>query len=36
MPAFGSDKLSDEQLDDLLTYLETLQGNKPAQSEGNR
>jgi putative heme-binding domain-containing protein len=36
MPTFGSDKLSDEQLDDLLTYLETLQGNKPAQSEGNR
>jgi putative heme-binding domain-containing protein len=26
MPTFGSDKLSDEQLDDLLTYLETLQG----------
>ena len=36
MPTFGSDKLSDEQLDDVLTYLETLQGNKPAQSEGNR
>ena len=36
MPTFGSDKLSDEQLDDLLTYLETLQGNKPASSEGNR
>jgi putative heme-binding domain-containing protein len=36
MPTFGSDKLSDEQLDDLLTYLETLQGNTPAQSEGNR
>jgi mono/diheme cytochrome c family protein len=26
MPTFGSDKISDEQLDDLLTYLETLQG----------
>ena len=36
MPIFGSDKLSDEQLDDVLTYLETLQGNKPASSDGNR
>ena len=36
MPTFGSDKLSDEQLDDLLTYLESLPGNKPASSEGNR
>ncbi len=35
MPVFGSDKLSDEQLDDVLTYLETLQGNKPGSSDGN-
>jgi putative heme-binding domain-containing protein len=35
MPTFGSDKLSNEQLDDLLTYLETLQGNNPP-SAGNR
>ena len=35
MPTFGGQAL-DEQLDDVLTYLETLQGNKPAQSEGNR
>jgi putative heme-binding domain-containing protein len=36
MPVFGSDKLSDEQLDDVLTYLETLQGNNPGSSDGNR
>ena len=36
MPVFGSDKLSDEQLDDVLTYLETLQGNNPGSSAGNR
>ena len=33
MPAFGSDKLSDEQLDDLLAYLETPAGRRPRPSD---
>lgn len=36
MPAFGPDKLTDAQLDDLLAYLESLQGPPPAPSAGNR
>jgi mono/diheme cytochrome c family protein len=29
---FASDKLSDAELDDLLAYLESLQGTSPAPS----
>ncbi|MBI4886763.1 MAG: c-type cytochrome [Acidobacteria bacterium] len=36
MPAFGGDKLTDAQLDDLLTYLESLQGTTAAPAAGNR
>lgn len=36
MPSFGPDKLSDAQLDDLLAYLEGLQGATAAPSSGNR
>ena len=36
MPAFGPDKLTDAQLDDLLAYLESLQGATPAPAAGNR
>jgi hypothetical protein len=32
MPVFGPDKLSDADLDDLLSYLESLQGITPAPS----
>ena len=32
MPVFGPDKLSDADLDDLLSYLESLQGTSPAPS----
>jgi mono/diheme cytochrome c family protein len=31
-PVFGTDKLSDADLDDLLSYLEGLQGTSPAPS----
>ena len=33
MPVFGSDKLSDAELDDLLAYLESLQGTNAAPSD---
>jgi hypothetical protein len=33
MPVFGSDKLSDADLDDLLAYLESLQGTNAAPSD---
>ncbi|HEY3159718.1 MAG TPA: c-type cytochrome [Vicinamibacterales bacterium] len=36
MPVFGTDKLTDAQLDDLLAYLESLQGNDAAPSAANR
>jgi putative heme-binding domain-containing protein len=36
MPAFGPDKLTDAQLDDLLAYLETLQGAAAPAATGNR
>jgi putative heme-binding domain-containing protein len=36
MPVFGPDKMTDDQLDDLLTYLESLQGTNAAPAEGNR
>ncbi len=36
MPVFGRDKLTDDQLDDLLSYLESLQGANAAPSGGNR
>jgi mono/diheme cytochrome c family protein len=32
MPVFGTDRLSDADLDDLLAYLESLQGTAPAPS----
>jgi len=32
MPVFGPDKLSDAELDDLLAYLENLQGTNAAPS----
>jgi mono/diheme cytochrome c family protein len=32
MPVFTADKLSDADLDDLLAYLESLQGTSPAPS----
>ena len=32
----GPDKLTDAQLDDLLAYLESLQGATPAPAAGNR
>jgi len=32
MPVFAPDKLSDADLDDLLAYLESLQGTTPAPS----
>jgi putative heme-binding domain-containing protein len=32
MPVFSPDKLSDADLDDLLAYLESLQGTSPATS----
>jgi mono/diheme cytochrome c family protein len=31
MPAFGSERLSDAQLDDLLAYLTSLQGTEAAK-----
>ena len=34
MPTFGPDRLSDADLDDLLSYLESLQGTDPAPSAG--
>jgi mono/diheme cytochrome c family protein len=34
MPTFGSDRLSDAELDDLLAYLTSLQGATP--QAGNR
>jgi len=33
MPTFGPDRLSDADLDDLLSYLESLQGTNPASSD---
>ena len=36
MPAFGPDKLTDAQLDDVLAYLESLQGTTAAPASGNR
>jgi mono/diheme cytochrome c family protein len=36
MPTFGSDRLSDAELDDLLAYLTSLQGATPATQTGNR
>jgi putative heme-binding domain-containing protein len=36
MPAFGSERLSDAELDDLLAYLTSLQGAKPPEQTGNR
>ena len=36
MPAFGSDRLSDAELDDLLAYLTALQGAVPSEQTGNR
>jgi putative heme-binding domain-containing protein len=36
MPAFGADRLSDAELDDLLAYLTALQGAAPAEQTGNR
>ena len=30
MPVFGPDRLSDNDLDDLLRYLQTLRGFDPA------
>lgn len=36
MPTFGSDKLSDAELDDLLAYLSALQGPEPPPSNENR
>ena len=36
MPAFGPDRLTDAQLDDLLAYLESLQGATPEPAIGNR
>src|SRR5687768_6614728 len=35
MPAFGPDKLTDGQLDDLLAYLESLQGTTAVAPAGN-
>jgi mono/diheme cytochrome c family protein len=32
MPVFGPDRLSDAELDDLLSYLESLQGTNAAPS----
>ena len=36
MPAFGSERLSDAELDDLLAYLTALQGAAPSEQTGNR
>jgi putative heme-binding domain-containing protein len=36
MPAFGSERLSDAELDDLLAYLTALQGAVPSEQTGNR
>lgn len=36
MPVFGTDRLTDAQLDDLLAYLESLQGNDAAPPAANR
>jgi mono/diheme cytochrome c family protein len=35
MPAFGTERLSDAELDDLLAYLTSLQG-APSEPTGNR
>lgn len=36
MPAFGSERLSDAELDDLLAYLTSLQGTTESEQTGNR
>jgi len=36
MPVFGNDKLTEAQLDDLLAYLASLQGNDAASPAANR
>lgn len=36
MPAFGSERLSDAELDDLLAYLTSLQGTTESEQIGNR
>ena len=36
MPAFGSERLSDAELDDLLAYLTSLQGATQSEQTGNR
>ena len=36
MPAFGAQRLSDAELDDLLAYLTSLQGTTPSEQTGNR
>ena len=36
MPAFGADKMSDAELDDLLAYLTNLQGPEPPAANENR
>ena len=36
MPSFGSERLSDAELDDLLAYLTSLQGTTESEPTGNR
>jgi putative heme-binding domain-containing protein len=36
MPAFGAERLSDTELDDLLAYLTSLQGTTESEQTGNR
>jgi hypothetical protein len=36
MPGFGSERLTDAELDDLLAYLTSLQGTTESEPTGNR